>query len=170
MTIQETVDSQRVPSTCKLIKGDKRVGQFKRTVVRTDLDRLVLPFFYLCLGDRNGGDLRFCNPIATLDQVVFLLTVQTSCTPVQIQQMKEYARAYVNDPANALSGMPTLRLDLTDTCVEVPANQVTALGLGSIQATIMARRAALVATLCAAAAWHCLAGLVAKDLHVTCVG
>jgi len=126
VTIQETVDHQRVPSTCKLIRGDKRVGQFKRTVVRTDLDRLVLPYFYLCLGNRSSGDLRFCNPIATLDQVVFLLTVQTSCTPAQIQATKEYVRAYVNDPANSLSGMPTLRLDLTESCVEVPANGVSA--------------------------------------------
>ena len=31
------------PSTCRLIKGDETVGVFKRTMTRTDVNRLALP-------------------------------------------------------------------------------------------------------------------------------
>jgi hypothetical protein len=67
--LEETVDPAAVASTCKLFRGDARNGKFKRTVTRADLDRIVLPIFFLCLGERSGADMTGCSPVSTLAQV-----------------------------------------------------------------------------------------------------
>lgn len=47
VTVQMTVQQTKIGTTCKLIKGDARPGRFKRTVVRTDLERIAFPTAFL---------------------------------------------------------------------------------------------------------------------------
>lgn len=67
--LEETVDPALVATTCRHFRGDDTPGKFLRTVTRADLDRIGLPIFYLCLGERSGSDMTGCSPVSTLDQV-----------------------------------------------------------------------------------------------------
>jgi len=47
VTLEMTVDRLKIASTCKLIRGNAMPGRFKRTVVRTELDRVGFPTSFL---------------------------------------------------------------------------------------------------------------------------
>ena len=47
VTLEMTIDKLKLGSTCKLIRGDSSHGRFKRTVVRTELDRVGFPSSFL---------------------------------------------------------------------------------------------------------------------------
>lgn len=102
----------QIATTCKLIRGDDRNGKFKRTVVRTDLDRIGLPIFYLCLGDRatSNNDLTGCSPITTLGQVVFVLKKRTQCDAAFIAAAREQATAYLTTPTSPTQAAPIFSL------------------------------------------------------------
>jgi hypothetical protein len=109
----------QVATTCKLIKGDDSNGQFKRTVVRTDLDRIGLPVFYLCLGARtSSNDLTGCSPITTLDQVVFVLKKRTQCDAAFIAAAREQATAYLTTPTPTSPTQAAPIFSLRGACVD----------------------------------------------------
>lgn len=111
VTIEETVDRTKIATTCKLLKGDSTSGKFKRTMVRTHLDRIGLPVFYLCLGDRSvSNDVTGCSPITTLEQVAFALNKRTQCSPAFIEAAKEQAKSYMIVPASSSSAAPVLNI------------------------------------------------------------
>lgn len=111
VTIDETVDQTKIATTCKLIKGDSSSGTFKRTVVRTDLNRIGLPVFYLCLGDRSGtNNLSGCSPITTLEQVSFVLKIRTKCDDAFIAAAKQQALSYWKAPSNPSQATPVFSL------------------------------------------------------------
>jgi len=47
VTLEMTVDRNKLGTTCKLVRGDSRPGRFKRTVVRTELSRVGFPTSFL---------------------------------------------------------------------------------------------------------------------------
>lgn len=101
-TVRMTVDPWRIGTTCRLVFGDATQGRFKRSMVRTDLDRIGFRTTYLCPSGFNiTEEIVRCTPITTVQAAVFVLTAQGTCDAATIQSVKDSIANFMSDPTAA---------------------------------------------------------------------
>lgn len=118
ITVQMTLQRTQIGTTCKLVRGDSTPGRFKRTVVRTDLDRVAFPTAYLCPSgfSPSPDGTAACAPVSTPRQVTFLLTAQGNCDEASIAAVKKALFDHLSNPEAAF-GVYTPNLFLEVSCL-----------------------------------------------------
>lgn len=82
-----------------LIEANTQPGVFKRTMIRTDLNRLLLPSSFLCPSGYTRGDgLIPCEPAPTPTVVILFFSSASTCTPELIASTRQAILAFLSSP------------------------------------------------------------------------
>jgi hypothetical protein len=129
VTIQMTVDRLKIGSTCKLIRGNDKPGEFKRTVVRTELSRVGFPTSFLCPSGyaSNSAGSSACIPVNTQEQISFVLSAAGTCDAATIAAVKASVLAYLSSPESAF-GVYSPSLIVEVGCLDFSSAQVGCTG------------------------------------------
>lgn len=129
VTLLSTVETVKAATTCALIGANTQPGSPKRSMVHTDLTRLMLPSAFLCPSgftysgaDAHAG-LVSCDPLTTPQVMVLVLTAAGMCSPAATASIQSALQALLSDP-NQAGGVyvPNLRIEVD--CYQIPDGQV----------------------------------------------
>jgi hypothetical protein len=103
ITVLTTVKPTAVGPTCAIIKADTQPGVSKRTMIRADLDRLIIPSSLLCPSgytpDAEG--LTKCTPVTTPAVVSLFLRAPGSCSDSLTSSVRTSLYKFLSNPDTA---------------------------------------------------------------------